>query len=222
MSIACAPLCLFEDEHLLVLNKPAGLLCVPGRGEDKQDCLSARVQKLWPDALVVHRLDMATSGLVIMARSKQVQRLLGDAFATRTVEKRYTAIVAGHIPAWPKEAWQRVELPIMSDWERRPMQKVDLHDGKPSLSLFQRHPEQTHVPENCTQIWLQPITGRTHQLRLHMSHLGHPILGDHLYAPPAVAHASSRLMLHATQIRLHHPVHQQELVIDAAPQFETA
>ncbi|MBQ0133357.1 MAG: RNA pseudouridine synthase, partial [Comamonas sp.] len=116
---ACPPVCLFEDEHLLVLDKPSGLLCVPGKGPDKQDCLSARVQNYWPDALVVHRLDMATSGLVIMARSKEVQRLLGDAFAARTVEKRYTAIVTGVIPALPDNGWHSVDAPIMSDWERR-------------------------------------------------------------------------------------------------------
>lgn len=215
-------MCLFEDEHLLVLDKPSGLLCVPGKGPDKQDCLSARVQHYWPDALVVHRLDMATSGLVIMARSKEVQRLLGDAFAARTVEKRYTAIVTGVIPALLDNGWHSVDAPIMSDWEHRPLQKVDAQSGKPSLSLFQRHPDQRGVPPHCTQIWLQPVTGRTHQLRLHMSHLGHPILGDQLYAPPVWAAASSRLLLHATELRLHHPVHQQALVMYSAPQFDTA
>ena len=165
---------------------------------------------------------MATSGLVIMARSKEVQRLLGDAFAARTVEKRYTAIVAGDIQARPDNGWHCIDAPIMSDWERRPLQKVDPQSGKPSLSLYQRHPDQRGTPPDCTRIWLQPVTGRTHQLRLHMSYVGHPILGDQLYAPPGWAAASSRLLLHATELRLHHPVHQQALAWHCAPPFDTA
>ena len=120
-----------EDAHLLVLEKPAGLLCVPGRGEDKQDCLSARAQRQWPDALIVHRLDMATSGLVLMARGLEMQRALGDAFATRRVDKRYEAVVDGLLPV--DAEWARIDAPLMADWPRRPLQKID-PAGKPSLT----------------------------------------------------------------------------------------
>ena len=132
--------CLHADSALLVLAKPAGLLCVPGRGPDKQDCLSARAQQQWPGALVVHRLDMATSGLVLMARSPDVQRLLGQAFAERTVEKRYQATVQGcmALPTAPMAApdtdspwngWGDITLPISADWERRPLRVVDAQHG---------------------------------------------------------------------------------------------
>ncbi|MDO4593468.1 MAG: pseudouridine synthase, partial [Comamonadaceae bacterium] len=132
------PSCLYEDEHLLVLDKPAGLLSVPGRGPDKQDCLIHRALQRWPDALVVHRLDMATSGLLILARSKEVQRQLGDAFAARQVHKRYIAIVHGQIPASVDDSWRYVEAPLICDWERRPLQKVDEAIGKPSTTRYQR------------------------------------------------------------------------------------
>ncbi|MBF6631262.1 MAG: RluA family pseudouridine synthase [Comamonas sp.] len=213
---------MFEDEHLLVFNKPAGLLCVPGRGPEKQDCLSTRVQSFWPEALVVHRLDMATSGLVIMARSKEVQRSLSDSFASRTVEKLYAAIVAKDVQVLAERQWHKVDAPIMSDWERRPLQKVDFASGKPSLSLYRRHEDQTGVPSGCTKIWLRPVTGRTHQLRLHMSHIGHPILGDELYAPPSLASGSHRLMLHATELRFVHPILMHEILVNTPPQFDAA
>src|SRR5918993_495182 len=124
---------LHEDSHLLVLEKPAGLLCVPGRGEDKQDCLSARALQQWPDALVVHRLDMATSGLLLMARSPTVQRTLGEAFAARRIGKRYEAIVDGLPP--PGEDWSLIDAPLMADWPRRPLQKID-PAGKPSRTRW--------------------------------------------------------------------------------------
>lgn len=211
------PVCLYEDKHLLILDKPAGLLCVPGRGPDKQDCLSARALQHWPSSLIVHRLDMATSGLVVMAQNKTVQRLLGDAFAARSVHKRYVAVVHGHIPS--TEDWQTVNVPIMSDWESRPLQKVDLDMGKPSLSRYLRHPDQTGAPPHCTKIWLEPITGRTHQLRLHMAHVGHPIVGDALYAPTPVQDMASRLLLHATSLRFQHPVHAQEIAVHSPEDF---
>lgn len=211
------PVCLYEDEHLLILDKPAGLLCVPGRGPDKQDCLSTRALQHWPECLVVHRLDMATSGLVMMAQSKAVQRQLGDAFAARCVHKRYVAVVLGHIPC--SEDWNEIHAPIMSDWERRPLQKVDADMGKPSLSRYQRHPNQTGTPPGCTKIWLEPVTGRTHQLRVHMAHIGHPIVGDALYAPAPVQEMASRLLLHATSLRFQHPVHAQEVAVQSPEDF---
>lgn len=202
-----------------MLDKPAGLLSVPGRGPDKQDCLIHRALQRWPDALVVHRLDMATSGLLIFARSKEVQRQLGDAFAARSVHKRYTAIVHGHIAALPGDAWREVDAPLICDWERRPLQKVDFDIGKPSQTLYQRHPSQDAVMPGFTKIWLEPITGRSHQLRVHMAHMGHPMLGDALYAPPELAALSPRLCLHATQLRFEHPCTGALLHIESPAPF---
>lgn len=213
------PICLFEDEHLLVLDKPSGLLSVPGRGPDKQDCLIHRALAHWSDALVVHRLDMATSGLLILARSKEVQRQLGDAFAARQIHKRYTAIVHGEVPASCGGAWGEVDAPLICDWERRPLQMVDQGRGKPSQTLYLRHPDQDAVPPGCTRLWLEPITGRSHQLRVHMTHIGHPMLGDALYAPPTVMDLSARLCLHATALQFQHPLHHQRVVLESPAPF---
>ncbi|GAB2820993.1 bifunctional tRNA pseudouridine(32) synthase/23S rRNA pseudouridine(746) synthase RluA [Comamonas piscis] len=215
----------YIDAHLLVLNKPSGLLCVPGRGEDKQDCLSARALQQWPDALVVHRLDQPTSGLVVMARSPAVQRALGDAFAARAVHKRYAAVVSGRphaqplpashalYPAMPQdgESWSLVDLPLMADWERRPLQRVDEAHGKPSQTWWRAMTagEATAlpaIPPDSTRLWLEPLTGRTHQLRLHMQAIGHAMLGDGLYASAAVQAMAPRLLLQAQQLGFAHPV----------------
>lgn len=209
-----APLhALHEDDHLLVLDKPAGLLCVPGRGEDKQDCLSARALRRWPDALVVHRLDMATSGLVLMARSPAVQRALGDAFAGHEVWKRYEAIVDGVIEG---ESWSVIDAPLAADWPRRPMQKVDLA-GKPSLTRWRA---LRMLPEtNATHLLLEPRTGRTHQLRVHLASIGHPILGDTLYANEEVALRAGRLLLHASVLQFRHPVTGDAMRVESAVPF---
>ena len=198
----------YEDAHLLVLHKPAGLLCVPGRGEDKQDCLSARAQQRWPGALIVHRLDQATSGLVLMARSLAVQRLLSEAFATRQVQKRYVAVVQGALgqpqPQCPPESpWQLIDLPIAADWERRPLRVVDATTGKPSQTHWRAVGYDS--AQHTTRVELEPLTGRTHQLRVHLSALGHPIVGDTLYAPPP-HHAGQRLLLHARELGFTHPI----------------
>ena len=188
-----------EDAHLLVLDKPAGLLCVPGRGEDKQDCLSARAQRRWPEALVVHRLDMATSGLVLMARGPDMQRALSEAFAARQVWKRYEAIVDG-IADSPH--WQAIDAPLMADWPRRPLQKVD-PAGKPSLTRWRTlaaWPER-----DASHLVLEPHTGRSHQLRVHLASTHHPILGDALYGDARTQARASRLLLHATVLQLRHP-----------------
>lgn len=204
------------DDTLLVLNKPAGLLCVPGRGADKQDCLSTRVQAQYPDTLVVHRLDMATSGLVVMARSLPHQRSLSEAFATRQVHKRYVAVVAGVMQAQGDD-WQTIDLPLMPDWPRRPMQKVDHADGKPSVTRW-RVLATDHQPHQ-TRVELEPVTGRTHQLRVHLAAIGHPILGDALYAPEAVAHCVPRLLLHATALQLRHPSRNVTMEFQSNPVF---
>ena len=215
---ACAPLhCLFEDAHLLVLDKPAGLLCVPGRGPDKQDCLSARAQAQWPDALIVHRLDMATSGIVLMARSLEVQRQLSLAFEQRRVHKNYEAVVAG-TPAAPLQQWQDLHAPIAADWERRPLRIVDA-SGKPSHTRWQRLDSGQLHGLPVSRLRLEPVTGRTHQLRLHMQHLGHPMLGDALYAPPDIEAAAPRLLLHACALALQHPMTGQSMHWHSAVPF---
>ena len=184
------------DPQLLVVDKPAGLLTVPGRGADKTDCLASRVLDLCSDALTVHRLDMATSGLVVFGRGKAAQRRLSMVFARREVDKRYEAVVHGLVADDQGE----ITLPLMADWPRRPMQKVDQDQGKPSLTRWR-------VLERCpasasTRLALQPMTGRTHQLRLHLAAIGHPILGDTLYSPPPIAAAAPRLLLHACMLDL--------------------
>lgn len=198
-----AGLCLHEDADLLVLAKPAGLLCVPGRGPDKHDCLSARAQRHWPGALVVHRLDMATSGLVLMARTPGMQRALSQAFADRQVEKRYQAVVQGCMAAPAEGAWGDITLPIAADWERRPLRVVDALHGKPSHTRWRILGLDTAA--GTTRVELAPVTGRTHQLRVHMAALGHPILGDALYADTATAARTPRLLLHATRLAFEHP-----------------
>lgn len=191
------------DAHCLVLDKPAGLLCVPGRGADKQDCLSARAQALYPDALVVHRLDMATSGLWLMARGADLQRRFSRAFAEREVSKHYVAVVAGQPAPQQGQDWSEIDLPLAADWPNRPRRVVDRERGKPSLTRW-RVLGPGPLP-NTTRLELEPVTGRSHQLRVHLQALGHPILGDTLYAPPEVAAAAPRLLLHATALRIPHP-----------------
>ncbi|MDM0011842.1 RluA family pseudouridine synthase [Variovorax sp. J22P168] len=205
---------LHVDPHLLVLEKPAGLLCVPGRGEDKQDCLSARAQRQWPDALVVHRLDMATSGLVLMARSPQMQRALGDAFATRRVHKRYDAIVDGLLPDHGE--WSLIDAPLAADWPRRPLQKVDAA-GKPSQTLWRL---ARALPErHASHLWLEPLTGRSHQLRVHLLSIGHPILGDALYGNDDIRARAPRLLLHASRLGFEHPADGRPMCFESAPPF---
>lgn len=201
------------DEHLLVLSKPAGLLAVPGRGEDKQDCLSARVQAQFADALVVHRLDMATSGLMLMARSPAVQRAFGHAFERRQVHKRYEALVHGHVTSAAGH-WQEIALPLAADWPSRPRQKVDTEHGKAALTRWCLigH-EGAH-----SRVQLEPLTGRTHQLRVHMQAAGHAIVGDALYASDLGA-SSPRLLLHACALEFLHPTTAEPLRFDDPAPF---
>jgi tRNA pseudouridine32 synthase/23S rRNA pseudouridine746 synthase len=212
----------YADEALLILNKPAGLLAVPGRGPDKQDCLSARAQQSFGEALVVHRLDMATSGLIVMARSVAVQRDLAYAFAQRQVSKRYEAVVANLVFGEAKtnhdpSAWQEINLPIAADWARRPLRVVDHATGKPSLTRW-RVKEPWHMP-GTVRVELEPVTGRTHQLRLHMAALGHAILGDALYADEATQALAPRLLLHAGTLGFQHPLRHEAVVFTAPTPF---
>jgi tRNA pseudouridine32 synthase/23S rRNA pseudouridine746 synthase len=202
---ADAPLeILYEDAHLLVLNKPGGLLSVPGRGAEKQDCLSARVQRRYPDALIVHRLDMQTSGLLAMARGIEAQRAINRSFEHRLVHKRYQAVVDGIACVADNQEWGVIDLPLELDWPNRPKHIVDYVKGRPSVTRWRvllPDPER-----HGTRLELEPVTGRSHQLRVHLQAIGHPILGDDLYASAAAIARASRLLLHACELNLPHPV----------------
>jgi tRNA pseudouridine32 synthase/23S rRNA pseudouridine746 synthase len=213
---------LFEDADLLVLHKPAGLLCVPGRGPDKQDCLSARAQQRWPGALIVHRLDQATSGLVLMARHPEAQRRLSQAFAECQVSKYYEAIVHGKMravcdPAATPSGWQLIDLPIAADWQRRPLRVIDHHAGKRSQTRWRTI--QWDEATDTTRVELAPLTGRTHQLRVHLAAVGHAILGDTLYAAPAKQAMSPRLLLHARSLAFTHPFTGQAVAFTCPATF---
>ncbi|WP_242678962.1 RluA family pseudouridine synthase [Rhodobacter calidifons] len=187
---------LHEDDAIIVLYKPAGLLTVPGKLANRQDCLISRLQAARWDALTVHRLDCDTSGVIIFARTKQAQGFLGQEFEQRRAEKTYIARLKGRL----ETDNGTVDLPIGSDWDYRPRQKVDPEHGRPAVTDWQvldRAGDETRVR-------LTPHTGRSHQLRVHMLALGHPILGDQIYAPETRAD-HGRLMLHAESLSLHHP-----------------
>lgn len=236
------------DHELIVANKPAGLLAVPGRGADKQDCLATRVQARYADALVVHRLDEATSGLMLFARGPSMQRALSAAFEARTVHKRYVAIVAGHVA----DEHGQIDLPLASDWPNRPRQQVDAARGKASLTRYtvlsrsrldaaagrwversidaalsndvgsaNKAAERVEVDlaMPVTRLQVEPVTGRSHQLRVHLLAVGHPILGDRLYAPGPWRAVASRLLLHASDLGLAHPLTGQALAWHAPAPF---
>ncbi len=202
---------LYHDAHLLVFDKPAGLLSVPGRLPENKDSLALRAQAEFPDALIVHRLDMATSGLLVMARGAEAHRALSIAFAERRVDKSYVAIVAGQVPADTGE----VNLPLICDWPNRPRQMVDHDIGKPSLTRYRVLSRET----NRTRVQLEPVTGRSHQLRVHMMAMGHPIIGDEFYAPEDTRRLSPRLLLHAERLSLPHPASAEILTFHAPAAF---
>ncbi len=199
----------YVDEALLLVEKPAGLLTVPGRLPEHRDCLISRVQPLYPDALTVHRLDQVTSGLVLLARGKAMQRALSMQFERRQVNKRYQAIVQGLVQA---DAGA-VDLPLICDWPNRPRQKVDFHLGKPALTRWQVL-ARDFVREQ-TRLLLEPITGRSHQLRVHLLSLGHPIVGDDFYG----ALPAARVHLHACTLAFTHPLHGTLLKLHSPPAF---
>ena len=204
---------LYRDDSLPVVDKPSGLLAVPGRGEQGLDNQATRVQAAWPDALVVHRLDMSTSGLMLFARGKAMQRRLSQAFAQREVHKQYVAVVDGLLG----EDAGEIDLPLLTDWPNRPRQKIDPVDGKPALTrwrVIERRPAT-----GTTRLALEPVTGRSHQLRVHLLAIGHPIVGDALYAPPNALAKAPRLLLHAQSLRLSHPADGRVLHFDSPPPF---
>lgn len=200
----------FADDWLIVADKAPGLLSVPGRGEGMDDCLTSRVQAEFPDALTVHRLDMSTSGLLVLARGPEIHRQLSKMFRDREVDKRYVAVVYGRMA----EASGEVDLPLICDWPNRPRQKVDHEIGKASLTRYRVLSEEG----GNTRVELEPVTGRSHQLRVHMAALGHPMLGDDLYGGPAEKLAP-RLLLHAMDLAFVHPVSGQRLEFHADAAF---
>ena len=201
------------DERLVVIDKPAGLLAVPGRGPDKADCAALRVLRRCVDARVVHRLDMATSGLMVLARGLAMQRELGRRFETRQVRKTYVAVVAG----LPMVDCGEIDLPLAADWPARPRQQVDRLHGRPALTRWRVLARD--AARDCARLELEPQTGRTHQLRVHLAAIGHPILGDSLYAPPSARTAVPRLLLHASRLDLGPVDDALRTVFDSTPAF---
>ncbi len=209
---------IYCDDSVLIANKPAGMLSVPGRGPDKQDCLSTRIQHEFPDARIVHRLDMSTSGLIIFARGIEMQKILSEQFRERRINKRYIAILSG----LPDKTSGEIDLPLGADWPNRPKQKVDFISGKPSLTKYCIQTSHNcdcssaYVPATkFSRVELEPVTGRTHQLRVHLAAIGHPIVGDCLYN----GHPSYRLMLHAWKLDFFHPASLEQLSISSPPDF---
>jgi tRNA pseudouridine32 synthase/23S rRNA pseudouridine746 synthase len=200
--------------QLIVVAKPSGLLSVPGRGAGKEDCLSRRVQAEFPDAMIVHRLDMGTSGIVVMARGARAQRELSIQFQERKVRKRYQALVDG---GWASALAGEIALPIGVDWPNRPKRMIDHATGRPSLTRYRVL--DTGTSHAVSRIELEPITGRSHQLRVHMEAMGHPILGDDFYGTPSSCAKAERLMLHACRIELDHPETGVPLCVDCPPPF---
>lgn len=210
----CAAEILYEDSHLVIVNKPGGLLSVPGRGEDKQDCMLHRLQTEYADAQPVHRLDMDTSGILLFARNADAQRAMSQLFEQRRIHKTYLARVWG----LPDETSGSINLPLIADWPNRPRQKIDFNRGKAALT----HYELIVSNRQHSLLQLTPVTGRSHQLRVHMSALGHPILGDQLYGTAMSRCASQRLLLHAEQLSFEHPFTAKPITLKCRAEFALA
>lgn len=204
---------LYLDNDLLIANKPAGLLCVPGKGPEKQDCLYNRVLKFNPNARVAHRLDQGTSGIVMFPLNYLTLKNLTHQFEARAIHKRYLAVVEGLVEQDEGE----ITLPLICDWPNRPLQKVCFEHGKSAHTRYRVI--ERNKGQNTTRVLLEPVSGRTHQLRVHMLSLGHPMLGDGLYAPEQVRLKASRLLLHAQQLWLDHPVSGQHIHIESPVDF---
>lgn len=206
-----------EDRWLVVLDKSSGLLSVPGIGPDKADCLAARAARRWRGARIVHRLDRDTSGLIVLALDADTHRRLSMQFERRDVGKRYEALACGH----PSEGSGEVSHPIRKDLDNPPLQMVDPVHGRPSLTrwtVLERldavpSPVRAHGhgPFPCARISLHPLTGRSHQLRLHMRSIGHTLLGDDLYGTETVRSASTRLCLHSCMLEFTHPGREERV-----------
>lgn len=202
---------LFADAAIVVINKAADLLSVPGLGEEKQDCVWRRVQQRFPTAKVVHRLDYATSGVMVLALTAESHRHISIQFQERQTDKVYQAVVAGQ----PVIESGLIDQPLRCDWDNRPLQIIDHQQGKSA----QTHWQVIESLDDATRLELKPVTGRSHQLRVHMQYLGHPILGDRFYAPPEQVARSPRLLLHAQSLSFSHPVSEERLNFTAATPF---
>lgn len=201
-----------QDPHLIVVNKPPGLLCVPGLSTPEN--LHDRVLQEYPNARVVHRLDMATSGLVIFALNYECQRELGKLFEKRKVFKSYTAVINGVLKSHHGE----IHSALICDWEKRPKQKLDWVNGKPASTSFSRISVNTN--NNTSRVKLTPTTGRTHQLRLHMLQIGHPIVGDNFYSKEGGFNViEDRMKLHATALKFDHPIEKKIITIHKESDF---
>lgn len=205
---------IYQDKDLIVLNKPSGLLTNPGRGPHLADCLLSRVQQQYPLAQLVHRLDMATSGVVVIALRRKAEAALKLQFANRSVSKRYLAMVWGTLA----QTSGSIDVPLIADAENLPKQKVCLQTGKTAVTHYTVLQQLT----DRALVELRPVTGRSHQLRLHMLHLGHPILGDAFYAHTEALAAASRLQLHAASLQLNQPYNGERLSFNADSDFVTA
>nr|WP_159465593.1 bifunctional tRNA pseudouridine(32) synthase/23S rRNA pseudouridine(746) synthase RluA [Scandinavium goeteborgense] len=203
---------LYQDEHIMVVNKPSGLLSVPGRLDSHKDSVMTRVQRDFPQAESVHRLDMATSGVIVVALTKAAERELKRQFRERETKKQYLARVWGH----PEKAEGVVDLPLICDWPNRPMQKVCFETGKSAQTEFE---VLEYADDNTARVLLKPITGRSHQLRVHMQALGHPILGDRFYATPEALAMAPRLLLHAEMLTITHPQFGNSMTFKAPVDF---
>lgn len=209
---------IYQDDDIVVLNKASGILSVPGRLPEHQDCLQNRVQRVLPTATIVHRLDMATSGLMIMALNKPAHVAISRQFEQRKTQKSYLARVFAHV----EQNEGSVDLPLICDWPNRPKQKIDHENGKKSLTHYRVLSRSETIKTNdevSTLLELTPVTGRSHQLRVHMLALGHPILGDRLYAHPQALAMSNRLQLHALKLSLFHPSTEQAISFNAPCPF---
>lgn len=201
----------FSDDHIIVVNKAPGLLSVPGRGDDKLDSVSHRLSLQFPEVHIVHRLDMATSGIMVFARTKEALRCLQQQFQNRKTDKTYIAIVAGKLT--PNMG--AINLPMRCDWPNRPKQMVCYEHGKKSLTRW----SVLEVVGGNSRLKLSPITGRSHQLRIHCEALGHPILGDNLYGTPYSQTATKELCLHAQSLSFNHPTSDERLTFSSEPDF---
>lgn len=203
---------LYQDEYIMVVNKPSGLLSVPGRLEEHKDSIMTRIQRDYPSAESVHRLDMATSGVLVVALTKGAERELKRQFREREPKKQYVARIWGH----PQQEEGLIDLPLICDWPNRPKQKVCYETGKPAQTEYQ---VLEYLTDNTARILLKPITGRSHQLRVHLQALGHPILGDRFYATPEALALAPRLQLHAASLTITHPKYGSSMTFKAPADF---
>jgi tRNA pseudouridine32 synthase/23S rRNA pseudouridine746 synthase len=205
----------YVDPFILVADKPAGLRSIPAGGEGRKDCLAVRIRAVHPDALIAHRLDEATSGLVLFARGAEMLRRVNRGFRQRVVGKQYEAVVHGHLC---DEAGE-IDLPLAPDPDRNPYQRVDHEHGLRSVTRYRVIERQIRCGEAVTRLALKPVTGRTHQLRVHLMSVGHPIVGDPLYAPPGSPAHFGRLHLHAARLAIIHPRWRTARMFESAVPF---